>query len=79
MIKRLSRVSRNGQKTLSYVQEILPDVPELTGAPSNVWEGLGGPLGCPGVVGGTPECSGVVKRPSRMSGCGREDLLDIQE
>ena len=33
------------------------------------WEWLGGPPGCPGVVG----------RPFRMPGSGREDLPDIQE
>ena len=35
----------------------------------DVLEWLGGPPGCPGVVG----------RPSRMSGSGREALPDVQE
>ena len=28
---------------------------------------------------GPPGCSGVVGRPSRMSVCGREALLDVQK
>ena len=29
--------------------------------------------------GNPPECPGVVGRPSRMSGSGRETLLDVRE
>ena len=42
------------------------DVRELSGGPT---ERLGVPPGCPGVVG----------RPSRMSGSGRESLPDVRE
>ena len=46
--------------------EALPDDLEWLGNPPG---SLAGPLGCPGVV----------ERPSRMSGSGRETLPDVQE
>ena len=45
----------------------------------DVQEGLGGPSGYLGVVGRPPGCPGVVGRPFRMSGSGRETLLDVRE
>ena len=54
----------------------------------NVWEWLGGPSGCPGVVGRPSRMPGscrealshpvVVGRPSQMSCCGQEALPDVQ-
>ena len=50
-------------------REAIPDVQELSEDP----------LGCPGVVGGLPECPGVVGSPSLMSkGC-REALMEVLE
>ena len=50
-------------------REALLDVQEWT---------VGRP-GIPGVVRGPSRMSGVVGRLSRMSGCGREYLLDVRE
>ena len=44
----------------------------------NVWEWLGGPPGCPGVVGRPFRMSRRVGRPSRMSVSGQETLTDAR-
>ena len=72
VVGRLSRMSESGQ-------EAFPDVRKWSGDPrmfrsgreslADVREWSGGPPGCPGVVG----------RPSKMSGSGREGLLDVRE
>ena len=55
-------MSRSGRKTL-------PKVREWWEALTDAWEGLGGPHGCPGVVG----------TPFRMFGSCREPFKDVRE
>ena len=55
----------SGLQTLPDEREIHPNVREVL---PNVREWSGGP----------PGCLEVVRRPSRMFGSGREDLLDVQ-
>ena len=57
---------REWSETLPDVQEALPGVRE---ALPDMWEWSEGP----------PGCSGVVGRPSRMSGSGREAFQDVRE
>ena len=87
------RMSGSGQKAVAEVLEWSGDPPDclrVVGRPSWMFGGgrvalpidrewLGGPPGCPGVVGRPAGCPGVVRRPSRMSGSGRETLLDVRE
>ena len=64
----------------------LPDVREWLGDPAECLGVVEGPLGCPeGLTDvwewsrGSLECPGVVRRPSRMSGSGRDTLSDVRE
>ena len=71
-VGRPSQISGSGRETLPNVREWwepLPDVWQLSGNPSECSREVGGPFGC----------SRVVWRPSRMSGSGREALLDVRD
>ena len=50
-------------------RDVFPVVRQCSVAVPDVWEWSGVPLGSPGVV----------RRPSRMSGSGREALADLRE
>ena len=63
-----------------------PGCPAVVGGPLGCPGVVGGPPGCPRGLAGAQECSGrppesssVVEKPSRMSGSGREALLEVQE
>ena len=61
VIVRPSQMSRSGR-------EALPNVRQCSGFPLTF---LAGSLRFPVVVGNPPRCPGVVRRPSRIFGCGR--------
>ena len=83
------RMSVCGWEALPDVREWSGGPPGYPGVPPDVCVCLGGFLGCLGVVGRPPDVRvwleaplrypGVIGRPFRMSGSGREHLLDIQE
>ena len=60
-------------------RETIPDVQKMWEALLDVCELSRDTPGSPKVVGGPPECPGVVGRTSRMSGSGRETLPDVPE
>ena len=59
--------------------ETLPDVFEWWEALPNVRERLGDPFRHPGLVGTPSRMSLSGRRPSRMSGRGRETIPDVRE
>ena len=67
-----SRMPGSGRDALQVVQEWAEFSP-------NVYGWSAGPPGCPGVVGRPYRTSGIDVSTSRMSGTGRETLLDVRE
>ena len=63
------RVGGRPSRVSESVREVLTDVRE--------WSR--GPPGCPAVVGRPSQLSGSGGWPSRISGCGRETLPNVQE
>ena len=57
------------REAIPDVRELSASLPDVPVAFPDVQEWLGGPPGCPGVVG----------RPSRMSGSGREALPNVRK
>ena len=83
MVGRPSRMSGSGLETrldfregLPNIREVLPNIREVHPEVREWSEALPDVRECSGVP---PGCPGVVGRPSRMSGSGRETLLDVRE
>ena len=84
MCGRFSRIFESGWETLPDVREVHPNVREVI---PDIWEWLGDLSdvrewsgGLPVVrkwSGGPPGYPGMVRRPSRMSGSGRQAFPDV--
>ena len=83
---RMSGCGRRPSWMSGSSREALPNVWEWTGGLLNDRECLGNSPGCPGVLPDVrewskcyPECLGVVRRPSWISGSGRNAILNVRE